>query len=325
MIKSVLKQLYTKCSWPFLPNGVYCFNYHRIGDEEKSAFDPNVFSCTEQRFEQHIKFFNDKFVPISVEQLIEKIENNTKLDKKYALITFDDGYIDNYEVAYPILKRYNTPAAFYIATDYLDAPHIPWWDEIAWIVRHTKVPSIKLTNWQESIDISNSSAIEKIRKVLRVIKQDQSRTMPDKIAELENVCQCHIPDSLRNSSLFINWQQAKEMSDNGMHIGSHTLSHSILSHLNETEQKKEIEQSKAIIEQHLNKATTSIAYPVGGRSAFSKLTQQLAKQAGYKLAFSFIPGVVLSFAADQRYQLRRLPVDGNCTVKELKNIIVKNK
>jgi len=311
--------------WPLLPNGVYCFNYHRIGDEDKSLFDPNVFSCTAELFEQHVKFYNKTFTVISIEQLIAKIEANQTIDKKYAIITFDDGYVDNYEVAFPILKKHETPAAFYIATDYLDEPHIPWWDEIAWLIRHSKVNSIQLKSWNEAVDISSGSIVNKIRSVLRVIKLEQDRTMADKIAELTDVCQCSMPDELRNTPLFINWEQANEMSNNGMHIGSHTLSHTILSHLPEAAQKDEMVKSKMRIEAKLNKEVTSIAYPVGGRSAFTETTQQLAKVANYKLAFSFIPGVIHSFDENERFQFKRLPVDGNCTVKQLKNIIVRNK
>jgi peptidoglycan/xylan/chitin deacetylase (PgdA/CDA1 family) len=265
--------------WRFLPNAVYCFNYHRIGDEEKSLFDPNVFSCTAEVFEQHLEFYNQEFTVISVEQLIDKIEANEVIDKKYAVITFDDGYIDNYTVAFPLLKKHQTPAAFYIATDYLDEPHIPWWDEVAWLVRHSNINTIKLKSWQKPVDISKGSIVHKVRAVLREIKQEQERTMADKIAELEVICQCRMPEDLRASSLFMNWQQAKEMSDNNMHIGSHTLSHTILSHLSEAVQETEITKSKAKIEAFLKKETTSIAYPVGGKNAFTTTTQALAKKA----------------------------------------------
>lgn len=325
MIKKTIHNIYSKVTWPFLANGVYCFNYHRIGDKDTSLFDPNVFSCTAEQFEKHIIFYNQTFTVISIEQLIEKIESNQVIDKKYAVITFDDGYVDNYTAAFPILKKYRTPAAFYIATDYLDEPHIPWWDEIAWLIRNSQVNSIQLTSWQEPVDISSGTIIDKVRTVLRVIKQENDRTMEDKIAELAKICQCNMPLEVRSIPLFMNWQQAKEMSDNGMHIGSHTLSHSILSHLSPDAQREEISLSKTKIESFLDKEVSSIAYPVGGKSAFTQVTQQLACKAGYKLAFSFIPGVIYSFNESNRYQLMRLPVDGDCTVNQLKNIIVRNK
>lgn len=325
MIKSVIKSIYGKLAWPMLPNGIYCFNYHRIGSQENSTFDPNLFSCTVEQFEKHIVFYNREFTVISVDELIKKMKLDEPIDKKYALITFDDGYIDNYTEAYPVLKKHDTPAAFYIPSDYIDSPHIPWWDEIAWIIRHSKATEIKLNNWDKIVDISQGSIVQKVRSILRVIKQDQSRTMQDKISELEGICQCSMPDDIRNKQLFVNWQQTKEMSDNGMHIGSHTLSHNILSHLNEEDQWKEISKSKERIESFIEKEVTSLAYPVGGPDAFTEKTQELVEKADYDLAFSFIAGVTRSFDEGRKYQLRRLPVDNNCTVNKLKHIIIRNK
>ena len=106
MVKAMLGKFYSNLMWPMLPNGIYCFNYHRIGDEATSQFDPNVFSCTAEQFEQHIKFYKAEFTVISVDELIIKINNNSPIDKKYAVITFDDGYIDNYSIAFPILKKH---------------------------------------------------------------------------------------------------------------------------------------------------------------------------------------------------------------------------
>ena len=97
-----LKQLL----WKVLPNGVYCFNYHRIGNPEQTAFDPNVFSCTAEIFEQHLHFFQKHFEIISTDDLLDLYPNNS-VSKKYAVITFDDGYQDNYQFAYPLLKQLN--------------------------------------------------------------------------------------------------------------------------------------------------------------------------------------------------------------------------
>jgi len=325
MLKAILSRLYTTVAWPILPNGLYCFNYHRIGDHNESDFDPNVFSCTEAQFEKHVTFYNQHFTVISVEQLIEMYNKNQPLDKKYALITFDDGYIDNYSLAFPILKRLNTPAAFYIATDYLDDPHIPWWDEIAWIIRHSKQTVIKLSNWNEAIDIANLSVKHQIRAILKAIKKDQSRTMEDKIQELSQVCDAEMPAEIRESQLFVNWQQVEEMANSGMHIGSHTMSHNILSHLEDDAQHHEVSQSKSIIEKHIGKPVTSIAYPVGGSAAFNSKTINAAKNADYNVAFSFIPGIETELTKENQFQIHRLPVDDNCTVEQLKTVVVRNK
>lgn len=309
--------------WPMLPNGIYCFNYHRIGDEATSQFDPNIFSCTAEQFEQHIKFYKAEFTVISVDELIIKMNSNDPMDKKYAVITFDDGYIDNYSIAFPILKKHNCTAAFYIATGYVNSPQIPWWDEIAWIIRHCNKKSIQLSNWPKPIDISTGTIIEKIRAILREFKLDESRSMADKITELETICQCQFNEQIKETQLFINWQQIKEMSENGMHIGSHSMSHNILSHLSVQEQTLELQQSKIELEQQLNEKITSLAYPVGNSTSFSEDTMNVAKEAGYELAFSFIPGIIRSFQ-ENKYNLKRLPVNDNCNIAQLKKIIVRN-
>ncbi|MBA6290443.1 polysaccharide deacetylase family protein [Colwellia sp. MB3u-4] len=325
MFKSFIRKVHSNIVWPFLPNGIYCFNYHRIGDMNKSPFDPNVFSCTEELFEKHIQFYNDTFCVISVDDLINIINKNEFIHKKYALITFDDGYIDNYSIAFPILKKYCTPAAFFIATNHLDSPGIPWWDEIAWIIRHSKVALIKFCDWNEAIDISTGTITLNIRTILKKIKQDKMRSMEDKIKELENICQSKMTDNARDTKLFMDWEQVKEMSESRMHIGSHTLSHNILSHLSKKQQNEEIVLSKKRIEEKLGIKVTSFAYPVGGKAAFTEDSKLLVEQANYELAFSFIPGIISNLNKKERYQYKRLPVDNNCSISQLRQIIVKHK
>lgn len=319
LIKNVLYRWKIFSKWNSLPNGVYVFNYHRIGDAVKSDFDPNVFSCTSDVFEQHLSFYKTAFKVISVDD-ISDLAKKEQLDKKrYAVITFDDGYIDNYSIAYKALKKFNLPAAFYIATDYIDNPKIPWWDEIAWLVRHSKNDIITLPiDPNQSINVSKGSIVVAIRAVLRLIKKNTSMTMPEKVSLLESATGVCLPDSVREQSLFVNWDQIKEMDENGMHIGSHTVNHDILSHLSDPDQMKELSDSKKRLEECLEKPVTSIAYPVGGKSAFTENTMSMTKNAGYSLAFSFIAGFNPSLTSHNQYQLRRLPVDDNCSISFLK-------
>ncbi|HCH69557.1 MAG TPA: hypothetical protein DE042_03485, partial [Colwellia sp.] len=105
--KSVLKSLLIRCSgyeaykWLTRENGLYCFNYHRIGDCTKTPFDPNLYSCSEEQFKKQIQFIKKNFQVITLEEVLLLAEHKLPLNRRYALITFDDGYIDNYEVAYP--------------------------------------------------------------------------------------------------------------------------------------------------------------------------------------------------------------------------------
>jgi peptidoglycan/xylan/chitin deacetylase (PgdA/CDA1 family) len=307
--------------WPRRPAGVYCFNYHRIGDATATEFDPNLFSCDGERFEKHLKFFQQNFDVVSIDELIALRQSGDNINGRLAVVTFDDGYIDNYQIAYPILKSAGISAGFFVPTNYIDSPTMPWWDEVGWLVRHATASTVKLANWSNPVNIVDGPIRMRVRRLLRAIKQDNSISMDEKLQQLKAQLQ---PDTLQMpaaTNLFINWTQLKEMAGNGMHIGSHTLSHSILSHLSVERQLHELTQSKLRLETMLERPVLSVAYPVGGADSFNDDTQKLAQQAGYELAFSFISGINLNLSDNNCFQLRRFPVDDNASDWQLKQLI----
>ena len=309
--------------WPIKPNGLYVYNYHRIGDPNKTAFDPNVFSCSETMFEKHVQFYNANFDVVSIGELTKLIKQNVKIKEKLALITFDDGYIDNYQLAFPILKKLNTPASFFIATDFIDHNVLPWWDEIAFIIKHCQQQQIKMPRWPAPLNLTGLSESDKIRFVLKQIKADASMSMAEKISQLKSAVNWQQTKSLPDRELFMSWQQIKKMHDNGMDIGSQSCSHRIMSHLSAEEQRQEARQSKERIEEEICDKISSFTYPVGGTHAFNKTTMQILEEEGYQIAFSFIAGINHKINTDNIFKLARFSVDSNCTVQELKRRVNK--
>lgn len=307
--------------WQRRPNGLYCFNYHRIGHAADSEFDPNVFSCSEERFAQHLKLYKQDFDVVSIDELISLHFTRQKIKERLAVITFDDGYIDNYLSAYPMLKAAGLSAGFYVSTDYIDTPEIPWWDEVGWIVRHASAKLVKLPHWKQAVNIADGSIRMRVRRLLRAVKQDNSLGMTDKLTLLKQVLKLESNNMPAPTDLFINWAQLKEMADNGMHIGSHTLSHNILSHLSADEQLKELSQSKQRLESVLKRNVSSVAYPVGGADSFTLETQQLVHQAGYQLAFSFMSGVNTDLSIGNRFQLKRFPIEEDASCWQVKQMV----
>ena len=308
----------TPLVWPFRPNGLYVFNYHRIGDSALSDFDPNVFSCTSARFENQLVFFKNSFTVISEDELLTIFDSEKTYNDKFALITFDDGYIDNYELAYPLLLKHKLPASFFIATDFILNNVIPWWDEIAFIIKACNPNHIKLTSIKEEFNLTNVPIDYKIKEVLRQFKQSKKPSMDEKIAELRDALGYY--DKIEtNQPLFMNWQQMLEMKANGMTFGSQTCSHSILSHLSNEQQEFEIKNSKLKLETKLNTTISSIAYPVGTIDSYNQTTLKLTKHYGYKIGFSFISGI--NQTANNQFEFRRLPVGNNVSISQLKQQI----
>jgi len=101
------------------------------------------------------------------------------------------------------------------------------------------------------------------------------------------------------------WDQAREVSRNGVAIGSHTHTHRVLARLDEQAQRWELLESKLALEKHLGQAVHTIAYPVGRYGNFTPATMRIAGECGYKAAFSFRTGGN-SLAAMNRYDMRRI-------------------
>jgi peptidoglycan/xylan/chitin deacetylase (PgdA/CDA1 family) len=296
--------------WWSLPPGLYCFNYHRIGNPATSAFDRNTFSCTAERFEEQVVFLKEKFEVLSLARLLDLAQRRHPWRKPCALITFDDGYVDNYSAAFPILKKHGASAVFFLPTAFIGTSRIPWWDEIAWLLRQTPGKSIRLAGADEPFLLRAEDAE---RGIWRVIKFVKSRKMPmeRQVEEIRAACGgVRPPQQAAGDRLFMNWAEAREMHSGGMDIGSHTHTHRLLAHLDSSEQREELTGSKEILEAEIGAEVTSVAYPVGSRSAYTDETCELAEEAGYRLGFTFLRHNN-PLPLSHPYAIGRLAVDGN--------------
>ena len=165
---------------------------------------------------------------------------------------------------------------------------VPWWDEIAYLVRNTQKQRLALTvpvPFEITLAEDREAAIH---AVLKHYKRSDNHDGEQFLAELRAQAECAIPSTDRR---FLNWEEAREMQAGGMTIGSHTATHRILSQLTPEEQTVELAQSKQEIEKQLGVEVSTLAYPVGTRGAFDETTQKIALQAGYKMCFSFYNGL----------------------------------
>jgi len=99
--------------------------YHCIKDEANSYLRPTKVAD----FENQMRFLSKAYSPISLERVAQHIQNGTSLPAKAIAVTFDDGYQDNYENAYPVLKEYNIPATMFLTTGFIGTGEIPAWEK----------------------------------------------------------------------------------------------------------------------------------------------------------------------------------------------------
>jgi peptidoglycan/xylan/chitin deacetylase (PgdA/CDA1 family) len=304
--------------WPFISNGLYCFNFHRIGKWQDTPFDPCVYSCNEDDFVKYLTFLKKNFTVVSLSEIADIIKNQRTITEKLALITFDDGYSDNYHLAYPLLKAFNLPATFFITTSLVNQATIPWWDEIAWHVRHCAGKTLTLAGWSRTISLSNNVTKKEIRDVLQQIKSDPTQ-IENQLVALRKISGTPIPLALKNN-VFLTWAQLQEMHRHNMDIGAHSHTHKIFSTLSIEELNFELSESKRLLEDNLTTEITSLSYPIGSVSTYNEAMFDIIARNGYQLAFSFRSTINRNLF-QHRFELGRFSIDQPFNEKQLKEMI----
>src|SRR5215213_544831 len=283
-------------------------NYHRIDDPYRNGFDsfkPNV-SATPEDFERHMDYLAKWFHIVSLKDIVQWLDGLADLPPYAALITFDDGYLDNYISAFPILRRYNSPALIFLATAHIgtDAPF--YWDMAAYCFAHTRsdhliFPDGRVKHWssREQLDKVSKAWIESMKALPQAEKQTHVRRLP----ELLNVS---IPDGFFRN-LMMSWDQVREMQKGGIEFGAHTMHHPILTRISLNQVREEVTESKARIEAELGEPVLGFAYPNGQSSDLSDSIEKIVADSGIRAAFTLLNGPSpLGEVKQNPYAIRRI-------------------
>jgi len=293
----------------FLPSRplILVLNYHRVGDAEACPYDSETFSATSEELDAQVRFLQRHWHIANLDEVTAIVDGKEKLRRGVVLLTFDDGYLDNYESAFPILSSRSVQGVFFLSTSHIGTQTIPWWDTSAYIVKNCVRPRFDLHYHSavHSIDIATLGKNAAVKRVLKIYKASHDGDSEKFVAALQEACGVSPPNGGQRS--FMNWDEVQTMVRGGMAIGSHTHRHEALAKLPPEEQLEELVTSKQIIEQHIQTPVHSVAYPVGLRDTFSEQTRQAVDAARFRLAFSYYGGFNLRGKID-RFDVRRVGV-----------------
>lgn len=276
-----------------LKNKLVVLNYHRIRPDKADLsppFDEGVFTIRASQFAMQIKWLKKNTRIFSERDIINGKHSKGKPSKPGILISFDDGYRDHYTIAYPTLKANEVPATFFIPTKLINTRQLGWWDLIAYLIKNSPRPYIIFEDRRFSFENGRSEVIEFFHQKMKLEKYEKTRHLIDDLAE---ACEVERPGAEIQDEQLLTWEQIKTMSEDIITIGSHTHSHRVLATLDPISQKEEMVLSKLILEQKLGQKINSIAYPVGEPEHFTKETQLIAMECGYRLGFTCNTGVNL--------------------------------
>lgn len=287
--------------------------YHRVGDATKY---PWCFSpISTQDFQNQLRYLCQKYDIVPLDKLTQCVQDKKPFPQKAVVITFDDGYKDNYLNAYPLLKRYNVPATIFLTTGHIDTGNLFWWDKVGYVIQNTALERFQLgelgTYPLRSTD-DRLRAISSVRKRLKKLPEREKNLLIKKLVSMLGI---DIPPNL-GKELILTWNEVREMSDNGIAFGAHTVTHVILTKLPVEQAKKEIIESKRHIEERLNRAVTTFAYPNGEPTDFNSDIKAILKESGFACAVTTFPSRFVTPGMDL-YELGRIGLGGNFDVFKL--------
>jgi peptidoglycan/xylan/chitin deacetylase (PgdA/CDA1 family) len=262
-------------------------NYHRIGNAAEDPFDPDLMSARADEFDDQISYLKRHTSLVILEEALAFIEGTAheEAPRCRTLITFDDGYLDNYEIAFPILRSHGVQGVFFLATSLVGSSCIPWWDRVAYLMKTARKRRFTLRfPVQLEIDLDKNDFIQSLRQVSTLCYWQETADAGRFMRELAEEADAKEP--AEETRRFLDWDEARRMVDGGMAIGCHTHSHGALGRLPAEQVRRELSSSREVLRERLGVAADTLAYPFGTATSVSEQTQESAREMGYRAAFS---------------------------------------
>jgi peptidoglycan/xylan/chitin deacetylase (PgdA/CDA1 family) len=277
-----------------LRNQSLVLTYHRVIDDERAPLTNSHrgIIVSDDIFEKHMRTLRQRFNPISLHELQAHMEQSTNLPERSCLVTFDDGWLDNYEIAFPILQKYEIPAVIFLPVNYVSGDSMFWQEEIR----------MMLTRMLSSDDEKQLAKLIKILEPERTFRKPTKEDIRSYVAKLKNLSDAEIDlalelvrgefgshDESPHYNRYLTWEQILEMQAAGITFASHAQSHRRLCGLSDAQCRTELVTSRTILEERLGHPVRAIAYPNGD---YDERVMKEAKKAGYSMAFSTRGGFV---------------------------------
>lgn len=300
------------------PSTLTVINYHRVNVPGAAReLDEGTLDATPAGFDAQVAFLKREFDLLTPQRLREHLHGRP-WPRRAALITFDDGYLDNAEQALPILQRHGATALFFIATSYVDQQRVFWWDRISYIVKHARRPQLELTYpAPQVVEVRHDPAAAQ-RTLHALVKRTPGLDLERFLSHLAEAADVAWTDALDRelaSRVVMTWEHVRELHRAGMGIGSHTRSHRVLGTVPHAELDDELAGSRRDLAAQLHDEVWAIAYPVGYRIVDDDQIVASLEHAGYEAGFSYGSGVQ-RLDAYHRYDLSRLGVEHDWPLSE---------
>lgn len=274
--------------------GVVILRYHSICDcPERYA---NTIGCgcihAASIFKRQMELLACRFSPVSMDDVLLFLKGERSLPTRAVVVTFDDGYRDNFQIAAPILKRFGIPGAFYVMVDSVDRSKAPWFCRL----RHTFFTARNRSSRDRATGMVRHLTDASARDAAFLIAADlcaKSNPMAreELVRDAENSLE---PEPFpAESDLMMNWDEARALVKSGHIVGSHSMTHPNLAHVSTDDMRCELTDSKHKLEKELGETVRHFSYPNPAlHPQWNETTLRVTQELGYSTAVTTTGGVV---------------------------------
>jgi peptidoglycan/xylan/chitin deacetylase (PgdA/CDA1 family) len=277
--------------------------YHRFTEHE----DDNATS--RGAFESHLRYLKAHYRLVPLSQIAGYLRAGGSLPPRLAAITIDDGYQDAFEIAYPLLRRHKIPASLFVVTDFIDRKTWLWTDKLKFMTPRTtsRWLEVSLNNAISRVELSDARsrrlAAAHINSLLkRQTNQCKELALSQISASLGVTLPAAPPEEFRP----LTWEQVCELDRGGVEIGSHTVSHPILTRIDPERLRHELCASKTQLEAVLGRTVDMFCFPNGD---YDQEVVDQVEEAGYRTAVTTDYG--MNDAASKPLGLRRIAAESS--------------
>lgn len=265
------------------------FAYHGVSDRIDPALNFDGFFVPSEVFECHLRTMTHHYHVLPLSELVRKVRENEVVPSCAAAITFDDGYLNNYTEAAPLLAKYDLPATFFVTTGFVDGTTTPWW----WQIRDAgcEIGEAGYVDWCMDVErrLKNMSSSDRRQELAHIVSRDAHPAS-------------RIPS-------FMSWSHLRELAARGHEIGAHTVSHISLGHESPETVAMEVATSLERVKAEAGTVSPVFSYPYGETAHFTDDLAARLKANGCEAGVTTLSG--MNQVGDDLFRLRRLNVTGN--------------
>jgi peptidoglycan/xylan/chitin deacetylase (PgdA/CDA1 family) len=280
---------------------------HRVlkRGEMARAHSLSALILSEEAFRKLLEHLRGRFQVVSLREVVNG-ESVPRLGKKpLCVLTFDDGWRDNFTTAFPLLKSFGMPATVFLATGYIGKQEVFWVEQLrSALERRGRDGGIPAEIAAKIRKTGRAGTVEDLIEYLKHMPADERSQALDQI-----LSPVHKLPSTNNGDAMLSWEEVAEMQRQGIEFGSHTETHPLLTYEGDATVDRELRRSFAAIQERLGQPPSSFAYPNGD---WDGRIRRAVREAGYECALTTERGWYGQ--EHDRYTIPRITLhDGNVT------------